>query len=409
LIGPDAFGTTSLTPSQSALGIDIRDPGGSATIGGTTQAARNVISGVGDTAVYLQSSSNLVQGNYVGTDRSGTQPLANGNYGVIINDVNQVTPPVTNNLIGGTADGAMNIIAFNTYEGVRYITLGANNQVRRNSIFGNGRQGILSYNPRLTQNGSQGTLSGLLADTPYVIEFFTNPTCPDDFHTEGKTYVTDTTTKTNASGNATVTLPGGQNMTPTPTSTPTPTPSPSPTLGPSPGVLVDLINPGTATGNTFVSDNVDGAVNTVLKFPVNNGVALSPITGAISNNVYTIVMLCKFDEANKVRRLIDFKNSTSDNGLYASADNKLRFNPSATGANNLAAGSYVQVALSRDANGLTTGYLNGTQQFQFTDTNNNAVIDSNNTLRFFQDNLSGGNTARHQQVRSPACGFMDLP
>src|SRR5437588_10118801 len=89
---------------------------------------------------------------------------------------------------------------------------------------------------------------------------------------------------------------------------------------------------------------------------------------------------------------LNFKNGTSDNGLYATADNKLRFNPSVTGAANLGTGSYVQVALSRDANGLTTGYLNGTQQFQFTDTNNHAVIDSNNTLRFFQDNLSGGNT-----------------
>src|SRR5207302_5390430 len=97
-------------------------------------------------------------------------------------------------------------------------------------------------------------------------------------------------------------------------------------------------------------------------------------------------------EANKLRRLIDFENGTSDNGLYAGADNKLRFNPSATGANNLATGSYVQIALSRDANGLVTGYANGIQQFQFTDTNNDAVIDSNNTLRFFQDNLSGGNT-----------------
>ena len=113
----------------------------------------------------------------------------------------------------------------------------------------------------------------------------------------------------------------------------------------------------------------------------------------IPNNVYTIVMLCKFDEANKSRRLIDFKNGTSDNGLYAGADNRLRFNASTVGANPLiTAGSYVQVSLSRDANGLVTGYVNGIQQFQFTDTNNDAVIDSNNTLRFFQDNLSGGNT-----------------
>src|SRR5207244_9329007 len=74
-------------------------------------------------------------------------------------------------------------------------------------------------------------------------------------------------------------------------------------------------------------------------------------------------------------------------------DNKLRFNPGAVGTTTLfTAGSYVQVALTRDANGIVTGYVNGIQQFQFTDTNNDAVIDANNSLRFFQDNLSGGNT-----------------
>jgi hypothetical protein len=157
--------------------------------------------------------------------------------------------------------------------------------------------------------------------------------------------------------------------------------------------LTDLIAPSSSTGNSFANDIVDGASYTVLKFPNNNGLKLSPTTGVIPNNVYTVVMLCKFDEANKLRRLVDFKNGSSDNGLYASADNRLRFNPSGTGTNNLVgAGSYVQVALSRESNGATTGYVNGIQQLQFTDTNNDAVIDSNNSLRFFQDNLSGGNT-----------------
>src|SRR5207302_7509435 len=168
--------------------------------------------------------------------------------------------------------------------------------------------------------------------------------------------------------------------TPTPTPTPTVTPTPSPTPTASPGALVDLINPGTSTGNTFVTDNVDGASTTVLKFPLNNGLALSPTTNVIPNNVYTIVMLCKFDDANKSRRLIDFKNGTSDNGLYAGADNRLRFNASTVGINSIiTAGSYVQVSLSRDANGLVTGYVNGIQQFQFTDTSNDALIDSNHT------------------------------
>ena len=157
--------------------------------------------------------------------------------------------------------------------------------------------------------------------------------------------------------------------------------------------LIDLINPGTSTPNSFVTDTVDGESTNVLKFPYNNGLALSPTTDAIANNVYTVVMLLNFDEANKARRLIDFKNGASDGGLYADASNRLDFRGIANGASAvIPANTYVQVALTRDADKIVTGYVNGMQQFQFTDTNNDAVIDPNNTLRFFQDNLSGGTT-----------------
>jgi hypothetical protein len=157
--------------------------------------------------------------------------------------------------------------------------------------------------------------------------------------------------------------------------------------------LTDLINPGTATANSFATDTIDGASTTALKFPYNNGLALSPTTDVVSNNSYSIVMLLKFDEANKRRRILDLKNGTSDNGLYAEADNNLRFAPAVSGSGGpITANKYVQVAITRDTSAVVTGYVNGTQQFQFTDTNSDAVIDSTNTLRFFQDNLSGGNT-----------------
>jgi hypothetical protein len=161
--------------------------------------------------------------------------------------------------------------------------------------------------------------------------------------------------------------------------------------------LVDLINPGTSTSNSFVSDTVDAAAATVLKFPYNNGLSLTPTTGVIPNNVYTIVTLLKFDEANKRRRILDLLNGASDEGLYATADNKLQFigaaGSGATGPDNqITAGAYVQVALTRDANNIVTGYLNGKQEFQLTSAANDAVIDANNTLRFFQDNLTGPNT-----------------
>ena len=59
--------------------------------------------------------------------------------------------------------------------------------------------------------------------------------------------------------------------------------------------------------------------------------------------------------------------------------------------------TYVQVVLTREANGVVTGYVNGTQQFQFTDTSGIAIIDGNNSLRFFRDDgseASAGSVAR---------------
>ena len=141
---------------------------------------------------------------------------------------------------------------------------------------------------------------------------------------------------------------------------------------------------------------MDGASATVLKFPYNNGLSLSPTTGVIPNDVYTIVMLCKFDDGNKMRRIVEFKNGAADEGLYANADNKLQFNSSSNGKvvgpdSLITGGNYVQVALTEDANHVVTGYLNGNQEFQFKAASE-AVIDASNTLRFFQDNLSGPNT-----------------
>ena len=51
------------------------------TIGGTTAAARNVISG-NQVGVYLVSDSgNVVEGNFIGTDTTGTVAIGNGTIG----------------------------------------------------------------------------------------------------------------------------------------------------------------------------------------------------------------------------------------------------------------------------------------------------------------------------------------
>lgn len=84
------------------------------TIGGTTPAAFNLISGNNDSGVTMRgagSTENRVQGNFIGTNRGGTGALGNAFFGVIIN-------PGSNNVVGGTTAGARNLLSGNGQSGV---------------------------------------------------------------------------------------------------------------------------------------------------------------------------------------------------------------------------------------------------------------------------------------------------
>ena len=154
--------------------------------------------------------------------------------------------------------------------------------------------------------------------------------------------------------------------------------------------------------NTFTTDTVDGTSRKVLSFLEGNGLKLSPASDVVSNynssfNAYTIVAQFKFASVTGYRRIIDFKNGTSDNGLYVDDGNLefFRATPvSGTGAP-IAQDTYVEVMLTRNRSGTVAGYVNRELQFVFTDTSNDAVIDANNALRFFRDNESGGVTTEH--------------
>jgi hypothetical protein len=113
LIGTDKTGTTAI--GNTLVGVQI-DGGSNNTIGGTSVAARNIISGNAPNPVdalgggiQLSGSgttNNTVQGNYIGTDVSGNLALGNGAQGIFIDNA-------PNNLIGGTANGAGNVISAN--------------------------------------------------------------------------------------------------------------------------------------------------------------------------------------------------------------------------------------------------------------------------------------------------------
>lgn len=116
-IGTDVTGNIALSYSGNITnvhGIQIMGNTSHNTIGGTTPAARNVISGNkghGISISSLQSRGNKVIGNYIGTNAAGTARLGNGQSGVHIRDG-------WKNIIGGTDVASRNVISANSNHGV---------------------------------------------------------------------------------------------------------------------------------------------------------------------------------------------------------------------------------------------------------------------------------------------------
>ncbi|MBI3653664.1 MAG: VCBS repeat-containing protein [Acidobacteria bacterium] len=109
-IGVNAAGSAALGNLGNGVYLLMKNN----TVGGTTTAARNIISGNGQSGILILNdntiTTNLVQGNYIGTDAAGTAALGNSEGISILN-----APTTT---IGGTVAGAGNLIAGNTGKGV---------------------------------------------------------------------------------------------------------------------------------------------------------------------------------------------------------------------------------------------------------------------------------------------------
>ena len=116
-IGADISGSTALP--NSGFGVSVKSGASGNTIGGVSPQARNVISGNNSTGIVINSAGNAVQGNFIGTDSLGSGALANGGNGILVS----LTPPgtpevVANTNIGGTESGARNTIAYNGFVGI---------------------------------------------------------------------------------------------------------------------------------------------------------------------------------------------------------------------------------------------------------------------------------------------------
>ena len=102
------------------------------TIGGITPEERNIISGNTDYGLPLfgaGATQNVIIGNYIGTDITGTQPIGN-TYGVLFDDGS------FSNRVGGDTDAERNIISGNVGYGVFFYNNGTNNNILKNNYIG---------------------------------------------------------------------------------------------------------------------------------------------------------------------------------------------------------------------------------------------------------------------------------
>ncbi|MBC8374577.1 MAG: T9SS type A sorting domain-containing protein, partial [FCB group bacterium] len=156
MIGTDNSGGLAL-----ANGFGIINYGDQQTIGGPEPGAGNLISGNNEVGIFVGSlegeggQNNVIQGNFVGTDITGTSALHNRGAGVMIS-------AATFNLIGGYDPGAGNVISGNMLDGILLTDNSSGNYIQGNKIGTDvtGETAILNSFGVSIQNGAANNLIG---------------------------------------------------------------------------------------------------------------------------------------------------------------------------------------------------------------------------------------------------------
>ncbi len=131
-------------------GVVIKSPRN--TVGGApgTPPIRNIISGNGKTGITLSgsgASSNVLEGNFIGTDRNGNRAIPNGSDGIRIFNAPR-------NRIGSAIDAtAGNVISGNTGSGLSFTNAGSTGNLVLGNLIGIALDGLTALG-----NGGSGVM-----------------------------------------------------------------------------------------------------------------------------------------------------------------------------------------------------------------------------------------------------------
>jgi hypothetical protein len=136
-VGTDRTGTYAI-PNYD--GISIEGAAAHNRVGGYTVSERNLVSGnvaYGIPVFGAGCDYNLIVGNYVGTDVTGSFAIPN-TYGLLFDD------GAANNLVGGSGPAARNLFSGNSAYGIFLYNLGTRDNVVKGNFIGTDASGMLA-------------------------------------------------------------------------------------------------------------------------------------------------------------------------------------------------------------------------------------------------------------------------
>jgi hypothetical protein len=169
-IGTGVTGTSSV--GNGWWGIEIQESA-KVTVGGAAAGAGNLISGnhQGGVGIHgIQDVGEVVQGNLIGTDVTGTKALGNAYSGVNFGDWGVAGDAASGATIGGTTAGAGNVISANLEYGIWISGKGATGNLIAGNSIGTDITGTVALRNAwaglyLDNAATGNTIGGLTSDT----------------------------------------------------------------------------------------------------------------------------------------------------------------------------------------------------------------------------------------------------